>query len=58
MTLCGSLRLYRALVSTFLLNLMITHLYSSTASAGATLAERRDCMDGGSGAVAATFAQL
>ena len=58
MTLYSSLRLYRALVSTFLLNLMTTHLYSSTASAGAILAERHDCTDGGSGAAAATFAQL
>ena len=58
MTLYGSLRLYRALVSAFSLNLITTYLYSGAASARATLAERRDCTDGGGGAAAATFAQL
>ena len=37
---------------------MTTHLYSGAANVGATLAERRDCTDGGGGAAAATFAQL
>ena len=55
MTLYGSLRLYRALVSAFLLNLMIMYLYSNAASAGATLAKRRNCTDGGGGAAAVTF---
>ena len=42
----------------FSLNLITTHLYSGAASVRATLAERRDCTDGGGGAAAATFAQL
>ena len=58
MTLYGSLRLYRASVSAFLLNLMTTHLYFSTASAGTTLVERRNYTDGGSSVAAVTFAQL
>ena len=45
-------------MSAFSLNLITTHLCSSAASVGATLAERRDCTDGGGGAAAATFAQL
>jgi len=57
MTLCGSLRLQRASVSAFSLNLITTHLCSGAASVGATLAERRDCTDG-CGAAAAIFAQL
>ena len=58
MTLYSSLRLYKALISAFLLNLMTTHLYSSAANTGAILTERRDCTDGGSSTAAATFAQL
>ena len=58
MTLCGSLRLQRASVSAFLLNLIMTHLCLGAASAGVMLAERRDCTDGGGGAAAAIFAQL
>jgi hypothetical protein len=34
------------------------HLYSGAARVRATLAERRDCTDGGGGAATATFAQL
>ena len=45
-------------MSAFLLNLITTYLYSSAASVGAILVERRDCTDGGGGAAAATFAQL
>jgi hypothetical protein len=45
-------------VSTLLLNLITTHLYSGAASARAALAERRDCTDGGGGAAVVTFAQL
>jgi hypothetical protein len=55
MTLYGSLRLYRALVSNFSLNLIITHLYSSAASARAILVERRNYTDGGGSVAAATF---
>ena len=43
-------------MSAFSLNLMTTHLYSGAASTRAILAERRDYMDGGGGAAAATFA--
>jgi hypothetical protein len=56
MTLCGSLRLYRALVSTFSLNLIITYLYSGAASTRVILAKRRNYTDGGGGAAAAIFA--
>ena len=56
MTLYGSLRLYRALVSAFSLNLITTYLYSGAASARAPLVERRDYTDGGGGAAVAIFA--
>ena len=56
MTLYGSLRLYRALVSVFLLNLITTHLYSGAASARAIFIERRDYTDGGGGAAVVMFA--
>jgi len=58
MTLCGSLRLQRASVSAFSLNLITTYLCLSATSTGATLAERRDCTDRGGGTAAAIFAQL
>jgi hypothetical protein len=45
-------------MSTFSLNLITTHWYSSAASVGATLGKRRDYTDRGGGAAAATFAQL
>ena len=43
-------------MSAFSLNLIITHLYSNAASAGAILAERCNCTDGGSGAAVVMFA--
>ena len=43
-------------MSAFSLNLITTHLYSGAASAGATLAERRDYTDGGGSAAIVTFA--
>jgi hypothetical protein len=45
-------------MSAFLLNLITTYLCSGAARVRATLAERRDCTEGGGGAAAATFAQL
>ena len=43
-------------MSTFLLNLITTYLYSSAASTRAILAERRNYIDGGGSAAIATFA--